>query len=153
MAKNYPMEDVVRDFTREFFQRHREKMAAKLSMVKSALTRCELNEVSEETRREEKNAVEESIEEVAARVFNPLMYGTSSSVSIPFLPGTSSRRKAIGSGGGVLPAFEFQKELSGEHEVFLSCAINPAKFTLQLVCKVSQLERMQDELNKMELSM
>jgi hypothetical protein len=147
------MENVVRVFIRETIQRRREKMAEKLSMVKSALTRCELNEVGEETRRGETNAVEESIEEVADRVFNPLIYGTSPSVNIPFIPGTSSRRKATGSGGGVLPAFEFQKELSGEHEVFLSCAINPAKFTLQLVSKVSQLERMQDELNEMELSM
>jgi hypothetical protein len=128
-------------------------MAATLTMVKSALTRSEFNEVGEETRREETNAVEESIEEAADRMFNPLIYGTSPSVNIPFIPGTSSRRKATGSGGGVFPAFEFQKELSGEHQVFLSSAINPVEFTLQLVSKEGQLERMQDELNDMELSM
>lgn len=122
-------------------------------MVKSALTRSEFNEVGEKTRREETNAVEESIEEAADRMLNPLIYGTSPSVNIPFIPGTSSRRKATGSGDGVFPAFEFQKELSGEHQVFLSSAINPVEFNLQLVSKESQLERMQDELNDMELSM
>lgn len=151
--KNYEMENVVRDVTSKFFHGHREKLAAKLSMVKSALTRCERNKVGEATRREEKNAVKESNEEEAARVFDQLIYGTSPSVRIPFLPGTSQRRRAIGPGGGVLPEFEVQKTLSGQHRVYLTCITNPAKFTIQLASKVSQLESMQRQLNKMELSM
>ncbi|EFX77361.1 hypothetical protein DAPPUDRAFT_106229 [Daphnia pulex] len=83
-AKHYQIEDSVRYFINETFHHHREKMEATLTMVKSALTRSELNEVVEETRRrrEETNeVVEESILEVADRIFDPLMYGTGSAVN------------------------------------------------------------------------
>jgi hypothetical protein len=135
-VKHYQIEDRVRDFINETFHHHREKMEATLTMVKSALTRSELNEVVEETRRrrEETNeVVEESILEVADRIFDPLMYGTGPSVNIPFLPPTSSRRRAIGSGGGVFTDFAFQRELEGDYQLFVSSAVNPAAFTIQLV--------------------
>jgi hypothetical protein len=123
-------------------------------MVKSALTRSELNEVVEETRREETNeVVEESIQEVADRMFNPLIYGTGPSVNITILPPTSSRRRAIGSDGGVFTDLAFQSKLEGNYQVFVSSAVNPAAFTIQLVSEESQLKRIQDDLNTMELSM
>ncbi|EFX78526.1 hypothetical protein DAPPUDRAFT_320436 [Daphnia pulex] len=102
-------------------------------MVKSALTRSELNEVVEVTRREETNeVVEESIQEVADRMFNPLIYGTGPSVKITILPPTSSQRRAIGSGGGVFTDLAFQSKLEGDYQVFVSSAVNPAAFTIQL---------------------
>jgi hypothetical protein len=154
LAKHFQIEYSVRDFISEIFHHHREKMVERLTMVKIALTRSELNEVVEETRREETNeVVEESIQEVADRMFNPLIYVTGPSVNTPFLPPTSSRRRAIGSGGGVFTDLAFQNELEGEYQVFVNSAVNLAAFTIQLVSEESQLKRIQDDLNTMELSM
>lgn len=129
-------------------------MEVTLTMVKSALNRSELNEVVEETRRrrEETNeVVEESTLEVADRIFNPLMYDTGPSVNIPFLSPTSSRRRAIGSGGGVFTDLAIQRELEGDYQVFVSSAVNPAAFTIQLVSEDRQLMCIQEDLNKMVL--
>jgi hypothetical protein len=131
-------------------------MEATLTMVKSVLNRSELNEVVDETkrRREETNeVVEKSTLEVADSIFGPLIYGTIPSVNIPFLTPTSSRRRAIGSGGGVFPDLAFQHKLEGDYQMFVSSAVNPVAFTIQLVSEESQLMCIQGDLNKMVLSM
>ncbi|EFX76657.1 hypothetical protein DAPPUDRAFT_322199 [Daphnia pulex] len=153
-AKHCQVEEGVRAFINDTFHHPREKMEATLTMVKSVLNRSELNEVVDETRRrrEETNeVVEESTLEVADRILGPLIYGTSPSVNIPFLPPTSSRRRAIGSGGGVFPDLAFQHKLEGDYQVFVSSAVNPVAFTIQLVSEESQLMCIQGDLNKMVL--
>ncbi|EFX70763.1 hypothetical protein DAPPUDRAFT_112341 [Daphnia pulex] len=105
-AKYQKVEEGVRDSITETSQHHRQKMEETLIMLESAVNKSEVNEV-----------VEAHVLDEIARTWDPLIFGNSPSLSIPFLPPARSRRRAKTSVTGVMSQFATKTHF----RVFIKC--------------------------------
>ncbi|EFX64253.1 hypothetical protein DAPPUDRAFT_118344 [Daphnia pulex] len=132
-AKYQKVEEGVRDSITETSQHHRQKMEETLIMLESAVNKSQVNEV-----------VEARVLDEIARTWDPLIFGSSPSLSIPFLPPARSRRRAKTSVTGVMSQFATKTPLQGVYQVFVCSAINAELAAMEEQIKelLSETERL-----------